>query len=232
MVELIGILCLLGLVILAVKFLGALLGLHGGRQFLTAWGVIGILAILGAGLVHEPASNRAALPSVQPAVQTTSQPEPVATKTADAPASTGSDTAVNGMPDAANRRVSDTVITPTYTNISINNFLLDGKTMASAQERAMLSGFYIKQGNIERLFSNMLAIAMSREYGQLNAGVGLLTEDANRETRAYLLECQQNPVASQTGCPVTLLGHASMCTVTSLVGSHEEPCLVVENSQR
>ena len=51
-----------------------------------------------------------------------------------------------------------------------------------------MQGFYKKFGDVETLQPSGLAVAIVRERGNDN-GIPLLTEDASRNVRKYLLQC-------------------------------------------
>jgi len=115
-----------------------------------------------------------------------------------------------------------------YRPISFEDFKLDGKKLAEANAKLILKGYYSKSGDLEVLRPSALAVAMAREYGN-DSGISLLSDDAARNVREYFLECDENP-AAQLGCPITVIGHADMCTLTNvLIGSKDVPCLVVED---
>jgi TPR repeat protein len=114
-----------------------------------------------------------------------------------------------------------------YRQISFEDFKLDGKQLAEGNAKLFLSGAYSKSGDLDVLQPSGLAVATARRYGN-DSGIPLLTDDAARDVRKYFLECGNNPLA-QLGCPVTVSGHADLCTVTNLVGSRSVPCLVVED---
>jgi hypothetical protein len=114
-----------------------------------------------------------------------------------------------------------------YRPMSFEDFKLDGKTLAGANAKLILQGFYSKAGEVEILQPTGLAVAIARQYGS-DSGIPLLSEDAARNVRKYFLECGNNP-AVQLGCPVTVSGHADLCTASSLLGSKTVPCLVVED---
>jgi hypothetical protein len=62
--------------------------------------------------------------------------------------------------------------------------------------------------------------------------VPLLTDDASREFRQYLLKCQSNPVSAQGGCSVTVLGHVTICKLSNAFGAtREPPCVDVEEGR-
>jgi hypothetical protein len=117
-----------------------------------------------------------------------------------------------------------------YKRTAFDDFALDGKDLAASSARVSVQGIYIRPGEIETLFPSLLSIAMARQSLGANAGIVLLTTDATRSARKLLLNCQNNPVGAQIGCPLTIRGRASMCTKTTLVGSTEVPCLIVEDA--
>jgi hypothetical protein len=114
-----------------------------------------------------------------------------------------------------------------YRPVSFEDFKLDGKQLSETNAKLILQGFYSKSDDIEILQQSGLAVAIARRYGN-NTGVPLLTDAAARDVRKYFLECSSNPLA-QLGCPITLIGHADVCSATSLLESKSVPCLVVED---
>lgn len=117
-----------------------------------------------------------------------------------------------------------------YQPITFDDFKLDGKELAANNTKLIMHGFYLKLGESEYLFPSILAVASIRETLNTDVGIGLLTDDAQRDIRKYFLDCQNNLVRAQIGCPINVLGHATMCTRTSLLsGSTDLPCLAVED---
>jgi TPR repeat protein/uncharacterized protein YecT (DUF1311 family) len=114
-----------------------------------------------------------------------------------------------------------------YQPISFDDFKLDGKKLALTNGKVLMQGFYKKFGDLETLQPTGLAVATAREYGN-DSGISLLTDDATRSVRALFLKCNEN-ILAQLGCPLTVVGHADMCTITNLLGSKSVPCLVVED---
>jgi hypothetical protein len=112
-----------------------------------------------------------------------------------------------------------------YKRITFDDFKLDGRQLAAANSKVAIAGVYLKLGEVEYLFPSGLAVVMMRESPATNVGIGLLTEDANRDIRKFFLDCQNQ----QTGCSATLLGRATSCTRTTLVGSKNLPCLTVDD---
>lgn len=113
-----------------------------------------------------------------------------------------------------------------YQPITFDDFKLDGKKLAASGAKVLMQGFYKKFGEIETLLPSPLAVAAAREYGN-DSGIPLLTDDATRNARKIFLQCD-NPMIP-LGCPLTVVGHADMCTTTSLLGSKDVPCLAVED---
>ena len=62
---------------------------------------------------------------------------------------------------------------------TLEDFALDGKDLATREAKVSLGGSYISAGGDEFMFDG-------------KAWVGLLTDDAPRETRAILLRCRRN----------------------------------------
>jgi hypothetical protein len=119
-----------------------------------------------------------------------------------------------------------------YAFISSEDFLLDGKKLASTDAKVALQGMYVKTGAVERLFPSPVAAVMAtRGSTSATLGVVLLTDDAPRELRAYFLRCGSLPGSSQLGCPVRVRGHATTCERTMPSGQEAVPCLAVEGGR-
>jgi TPR repeat protein len=115
-----------------------------------------------------------------------------------------------------------------YQSISFEDFKLDGKKLAATGGKVMMQGFYQKLGDIELLQPTGVAVAVARSRGDDGNGIGLLTDDASRDVRKGLLRCG-DPMIAPLGCQITFIGHVNMCTMTTLVGSKDLPCLAVED---
>jgi hypothetical protein len=107
--------------------------------------------------------------------------------------------------------------------------------MASKQSRISMKGTYVPDGNMEWFFSSPQdAIQVSAGgYNSSNIPrIPLLTEDATREFRQFLLRCKSNPSSSQLGCSAVISGHVSQCSITGPLGANRSlPCIVVENGR-
>lgn len=112
-----------------------------------------------------------------------------------------------------------------YQPESFEDFKLDGKQLAATNAKLIIQGVYEKFGEVETLQPSGLAVAFARQYDNDN-GIPLLTDDATRNIRKFFLECGDNP-GVPLGCPVTVIGHADMCT--NLLGTNSAPCLAVED---
>jgi hypothetical protein len=122
-----------------------------------------------------------------------------------------------------------------YQMISFETFTLDAKSMVASQARISIRGSYVPDGNMEWLFPGQVEAIQARNSptaGSNIARIPLLTEDASRDYRKYLLRCKSMPGADQTGCLTTIIGHVSVCSITSGLGvSRDAPCIVVENGR-
>jgi hypothetical protein len=122
-----------------------------------------------------------------------------------------------------------------YQRISLETFLLDGRELAARSAKISLRGSYLRDGNIELLFTNQIAVVKATRYPQVGRNeprVGLLTDSATRESRQYLLKCQSDPGAAQLGCPITILGHATICALTGPPGDQQKmPCVAVDEGR-
>ena len=136
----------------------------------------------------------------------------------------------DAWPQAARQDNSAYIAQREYRPITFEDFKLDGKGLAMAESNVAIAGLYLKVGQVEHLFSSILTTGMIDAGRQsTDSGIGLLTEDADRNARKVFLRCQNDPVLARMGCSLTVLGRATMCTSTTLVGSTKVPCVVVEN---
>jgi len=122
-----------------------------------------------------------------------------------------------------------------YRRISLETFVLDGKDLSARAAKVSLRGSYLQHGNIEYLFADQVAVIKVTRYPQIGRNeprAALLTGNAPRESRQYLLRCRTHPGAAQVGCAVTVLGRITMC---ELSGPLEEkrplPCVAVEEAR-
>ena len=61
----------------------------------------------------------------------------------------------------------------------------------------------------------------------MDAGIGVLSNEATRSARKYLLDCVTNG-AAQFGCPVTVFARASTCTRDKIrLSSKDVACLII-----
>jgi hypothetical protein len=123
--------------------------------------------------------------------------------------------------DAAQRRGQAEDQQRGYQAMTLEDFALDGKDLATHEAKVLLGGSYISAGGNEFMFDGKV-------------WVGLLTDDAPREARAILLRCRghpMNPAYGHTGCiSVVLAGHAVACRSIDPAGGRGNACLVVEGA--
>jgi hypothetical protein len=121
------------------------------------------------------------------------------------------------------------LVIKTSENISVETFVLDGRKLVGAE--VVLSGVYIREGNLDVLYADVRAATMAHQ-GLHQPNVPLLTDDAQRELRQYLLTCQSK-ASAQIGCPVTVLGRVTTCRLSNALGdSRQEPCVTVEDGRQ
>lgn len=119
-----------------------------------------------------------------------------------------------------------------YESITVETFVLDGRDLASKAAKVSLSAVYVREGKLEVLYADTRAVMMAQER-LYQPNVPLLTDDASRDFRQYLLRCQSNPGSAQMGCPVTVLGRATMCTLSNAFGgTRAQPCVTVEDGRQ
>jgi hypothetical protein len=110
-----------------------------------------------------------------------------------------------------------------YRPMTVRAFKIDGKQLAVESTKIAVLGAYLHEGRMDYIAVGSYSHPVE---------IPLLIDDASRETRVRLLQCQEKPLNTwNTGCQdVILLGHAAICTLTTLAGSSEEPCIAVEDS--
>ncbi len=119
-----------------------------------------------------------------------------------------------------------------YQGVSVEGFALDGKELAAKRAKLAINGYYIRVGDSDFLYVNKLAVGMATRQNRQQPNVVLLTDDASREFRQLLLTCRSNP-GNMFGCPVTVLGRATICALSNAFGGHrEEPCVAVEDGRQ
>ncbi|MFT4115978.1 hypothetical protein [Bradyrhizobium sp.] len=122
-----------------------------------------------------------------------------------------------------------------YRRTTFETFALDALTLAASQARISMRGAYLPDGNLEWLFpSQVEAIqARSNPAGMRNISrIPLATDHASREFRKTLLRCKSTPGSDQIGCPAVIVGHVSICTISTPLGANNDiPCIVVENGR-
>jgi hypothetical protein len=105
--------------------------------------------------------------------------------------------------------------------------LLDARHLAATEERVSIFGWYVKLGEAELLFPNKLGPFFAMEHVSLDYSILLITDEALRSTRKYMLECR-NPMAPGIACPIRILARTSVCWIGP--SKREKPCLIVEDS--
>lgn len=118
----------------------------------------------------------------------------------------------------------------TYQSMSVADFAIDGPKLAAENARVTLTGVYILDNGLPKLYATPYAVALSHSrYGGNQPSVALLTDDASRKLRAKFLACDSNPALSQTGCQVEISGRAQQCVVTNTFGATRTlPCVNVQ----
>jgi len=118
-----------------------------------------------------------------------------------------------------------------YSPITVQNFILDGKKLATRNAKRSLTGVYLPVGNLELLFeTNADAIQFSNGENPNSPTVYLQTENASRPFRGQLLAWCSNPASAYVGCNVHVLGRATMCVLSGPFGSQRNvPCVSVDD---
>jgi hypothetical protein len=114
--------------------------------------------------------------------------------------------------------------------MSVEDFVLDGKDLVAKRAAVSISGAYALEGRAENLYASTQAVIMAHynHNGGTQPSVPLMTENAMHSFRRRLLTCQSNPGTAQIGCPVTVWGMVIACTETNAFGvQRETPCVNV-----
>lgn len=121
-----------------------------------------------------------------------------------------------------------------YQHVSVEAFVLDGKELAAKSAKVSMSGAYLGDDSVSFLFSDARSVILATRYPNLGdqPKVPLLIENASREFRRWLLNCRSNPATAQVGCPVTVVGRATICTLQNGFGvAREMPCAAVQDGR-
>jgi hypothetical protein len=106
-----------------------------------------------------------------------------------------------------------------YTPITFQDLILDKKDLASSGTKIALHGFYKPIGRNE--------ILLRSDNLDDEERIVLLTDNAERDTRKFLLVCRENA----NSCPVTVLGTVVKCASTDKYGAKSaELCFTVDDS--
>jgi TonB family protein len=110
-----------------------------------------------------------------------------------------------------------------YHSMTGKVFKVDGSSLAAAGAKVSVTGTYMASANNERLW-----VAGTSDNP---VTIGLLTDKATRESRLRFLDCREKLIAYGVyGCGgMTIVGTATLCTRTTLLGSGEDPCIEVDD---
>ena len=122
-----------------------------------------------------------------------------------------------------------------YRPISIEDFTLDAAEMAKVGKKVALQGAYLFSDGMDLLFADqntIIRVLYAPNISRNTPSVPLLTKNANRPFRQFLLRCQTNPAGAQAGCPVAITGVVTTCKLTGPLGLEREvPCVDVESGR-
>lgn len=97
-----------------------------------------------------------------------------------------------------------TVRSEGYEPMSIKDFVLDGNQLAKEEARVAFERAYVRYGNIGMLYASIDDALMARTRNSDPPRVPLLLEDADRELRKSILECE---ASGYFGCPIVSQRH-------------------------
>jgi hypothetical protein len=112
-----------------------------------------------------------------------------------------------------------------YKRITIADVLLDGKTLAKENQKVSLAGTYVHEPKTDWLYP---ANVWARNRDESN-GILLIKDNATREFRLLLMNTWSRTDAEFGAKGFSVLGHVSMCDLTTLTGTEHLPCLIVED---
>lgn len=131
--------------------------------------------------------------------------------------------------DLVTRRNAE--ISKGYSPITVRDFVLDGRDLATQQAKRSLSGVYLSASNLELLFgTDGDAVQFSRGLNRNSPMVPLLTEGSSRVFRSQLLDCRSKPAAATVGCRIHVLGTVTFCAISGPLGERRDvPCVAVDD---
>jgi hypothetical protein len=114
-----------------------------------------------------------------------------------------------------------------YLPVDFNFFFIDSKDFMGS--KVIMDGVYSQFGEQnEYLFRSSLDAVMAKQNrNPSQAGIGMLTEDADRNGRLAFLTCRQ----TNFWCPVMILGRISVCQKTTILGTSTVRCLEVNSAE-
>jgi hypothetical protein len=121
-----------------------------------------------------------------------------------------------------------------YKKIDVKTFILDGSRLSTSRAPLLFSGFTIpSDGNVSLLFTDINSVIMYINYPSMEGQslhIPMLTDNATRAFREYLMQCRTNISSAQLGCPITVTGRASICELQNSLGVQRDiPCIIAED---
>ena len=119
-----------------------------------------------------------------------------------------------------------------YEPMSVQDFVIDGPSLAKRQAHIRIMGFYVTQGSVGMLYADQQAIIMARYHSNVSTppSVPMLADEASHKLRSALVSCDSNPGSAQMGCQIEVSGYVSHCTLTNVFGAAREgPCFIAED---
>jgi len=116
-----------------------------------------------------------------------------------------------------------------YKRITFDDFMLDGKELAASGAKVSIQGVYVNRARSRCSFLHSRPWRWhDRRLARTQASAFFRTTPT-RSARKFLLDCRNSPIGAQLGCSLTVVGRVDMCKRTTLVGSTDMPCLIVED---
>ena len=109
-----------------------------------------------------------------------------------------------------------------YRPIALQNLILDHTELEENHAKLSIRGTYVPtEENDGFLFADarsaMIALS-SPEMANSQQKIAILSDDASRNLRQYILECRGNPISNYAGCSIVVLGYATTCQATNAFG--------------